>query len=87
MKQDKLLKIKEGALIEVLWMDAFSKHGWFDVDGVKQAIDEMEPTRSVGYFVTAHKDKMVIAMSLDTSFGVYGNFKAIPMSQIVKVEK
>lgn len=77
------MKIKEGALVEILWKDATVKSGWF-FDREEEDLEPMNIT-TVGWIAKDTKKFVTLTQSICPV--AVGNLTCIPKGWIIKMRK
>lgn len=85
------MKIKQGDVLEIKWIDAFSQTGWWDDIDIENAIKDHEnqPTLTRGVLAYENKKWWVIALSevQNQRLAKWGLWKAIPKNWVVGVKR
>lgn len=74
------IKLKQGDLVVVQWVDSIKTHGWVDIP---QDIDTS--CQTVGMFIQKQHNYITIALN-KSAYG-YGDYMSIPLCAVKKIRR
>ena len=88
MKKSTKKTYSRGDVLKVTWIDAFSRDGWQNGPGKKEAVvTDPLTVLSIGQFLGSEKNYFMLAMSQHDNWERVGDVLSIPHGMIKKVEK
>ena len=60
------MKVKQGEIVKLIWLDAFGRGSWHDMDDVESGLKNHIVCEIVGYYIKEDKNFVVLAMGLQS---------------------
>ena len=85
----KKLKIKQGDIIKITWLDAFGRGTWNNWDVIEEGLKNHIFCEIVGYYATEDKNFYVISMGIqnDPDSTPFLHLEFIPKGCVLEIKK
>jgi len=83
------MKKEKGQLVKLIWLDAFGRGSWNDIQDVENGLKNHIVCEIVGYLIASDKNFVVLAMGLqnDPHSTPFLHLEFIPKGAITKISK
>ena len=82
------MKLKQGDMIKIIWLDAFNIGGWNSIKDVEHQLENYIKCEIIGYYIKEDKNFMVLAMGLqdDLDSLPFLHLEFIPKKSILEID-